>query len=102
MTEEDVENLYVSEDPLELEIEGVTVKYKELSGIQFAEISEELGVDPNDPQSTPTKKYFKILVDRCVIEPELDIERLKTGVLVELMTEIQGGINVEGQMENLR
>jgi len=97
----DVENLYVSDEPQEMEVEGVTIKYKELSGTQFAELTDELDIDPNNPMDASGTEYFQKLIDKCVIEPELDVDRLKSNALIEIVSEIQGNLNVEQRVENL-
>lgn len=100
--ENNVENLYVSDEPQEMEIEGVTIKYKELSGTEFAEMSEELDIDPQEPGSALNEEYFEKMIDKCVIEPELDVSRLKSGPLMEIMSEIQGGLTLEEGIEDFR
>lgn len=97
----DVEDLYVSEETQELEIDGVTIKYEEMSGTQFAELTDELDIDPNNPQSTAGSDYFEKIIDECVIEPDLDVERLKSGYLVKIVSEIQGSLGAGERAENL-
>jgi len=104
MSEEknNVENLYVSDEIQEMEIEGVTIKYKELSGTEFAKMSDELDIDPENPGSGLNEEYFEKMINKCVVEPELDVSRLKSGPLMEIMSEIQGGINLGEDLENFR
>lgn len=99
--ENDIENLYVSDEPKTFEIKGVTITFKELSGIEFTELTDEMGIDPTKPDELSSKDYMFKLIDKCVIEPELDVERLKTDVLVKIMNEIQGDISLDSDMENL-
>lgn len=104
MTEKEegnVENLYVSDKPVEFEVEGVKIKYKELSGLEFTKISDELGIDPNNPEELSSKDYMRKIINKCVIEPELDVDRLKMNVLLKIVSEVQGGLDVEGGLENL-
>ena len=96
-----VENLYVSDEPVEFEVNGVTIKYKELSGLEFTQISDDLGIDPTKPNDLSSKDYMKEIIERCVIEPTLDVKRLKMDVLVEIVSEIQGDLALESDIENL-
>lgn len=103
MTEDqDVERLYVSDEPQEIEVKGVTVKYEELSGIEFSKLSDELGLNPEEPGSALNEEYFEKIIDKCVIEPELDVSRLKSDVLLEIVSSIQGEIDLGEGMERFR
>jgi len=97
-----VENLYVSDEPVEFEVKGVKIKYKELSGLEFTSISDELNIDPSNPEELSSRKYMKKIIEKCVIEPKLDVEKLKTDVLLKIVEEVQGGLNIESELENLR
>ncbi len=98
----DVEDLYVSEENQEIEIEGVNIEYKELSGIEYTEIVDELDMEPDDPTSINNKDFILKMLSRCIVKPEdLKIDKLKPDVLTELSTEVQGGLNVEGALDEL-
>lgn len=100
--EKSIEDLYVNEEVQEIDIEGVTIKFKELSGIEYTEIIDELDMVPDDPTSISNKEFIVKMIERCVVEPEdIDVERLKSGALTKITNEIQGGLNLEGAMENL-
>ena len=100
--EKNIEDLYVSEDNKKVEINGIEIEYKELSGIEYTEIVDDLDMEPDDPTSMSNKDFILKMLRKCVVKPEdLKIEKLKADVLTKLSSEVQGGLNMEGAMENL-
>lgn len=97
-----IEDLYVSNEPREIEINGVVIKYRELSGVEYTEIADELNLDPQKPDSVSNTDFVVLMLGKCIIEPEgLDVKRLKADVLTKLSTAIQSGLNLAGGLENL-
>lgn len=100
--EKNIEDLYVSEENQKVEINGIEIEYKELSGIEYTEIVDDLDMEPDDPTSMSNKDFILNMLRKCVVKPEnLKIEKLKADVLTKLSSEVQGGLNMEGAMENL-
>lgn len=98
-----IEDLYVSDEPIEIDIRGVPFKIKELTGLDYSEIADELQLDLSNPKKMKTAEYVRELINRCVIEPEdLDVERLKAEVLNEISTAIQQELNIEVEGDNLK
>lgn len=96
--EEDIEKLYVDPDPKEMNVGGVTITYKELSGMEYNDVLTDLGVSGTDTDDFPQKEFMKEIIERCVVDPEdLDVERLKASYLIEIANKVQGGFGDIGE-----
>lgn len=96
-----VENLYVDEEPKTIEVEDVEIKIRELSGFDYTDIIDELDVQPGTQEALENTKYMKLLLKKCVVEPELDLDRLKVNVMNKIATEVQQGLNIDTEVDNL-
>lgn len=102
MEEKYEEALYASDEPTSVEINGVEVKVEEMTGMRYSEIADEMGLEPGKESAFDNTAFMKRLIEECVIEPEdLDPSRLRIDAMIKITTEIQQGMNLEEEVENL-
>lgn len=103
MVEEEVkENLYVSDEPTTIDVNDVDVVIEEMTGMEYSKIADEMGLEPGNESAFDNAEFMKRLIEECVIEPEdLDPSKLRIDAMVKITTEIQQGMNVEEEVENL-
>lgn len=100
---QNLEKLYVSDELKEFVIEGIVFKIKVLSGLQYSEIHDEIGSDPLNPSSFKSSTFIRELLKRSIVEPKnINFERIKPNILLELSTRIQDGMNIPEEVENLK
>lgn len=76
-----IEDLYRKEDTAEVDVLGVKFKVKILSGVEYLDI-----VDEASDRGVPNRgKYARRLIKSCVIEPAVDIDKLKPIAFVLLL-----------------
>ena len=98
----DIEKLYVSNEYNEFEIEGIHFKVKVLTGLEYTEIHDEMGTNPEDPKAFKSSSFLRFLLEKCIIEPKgIDVSRLKADVLAKISSKIQDNLNVPEEMDNL-
>lgn len=77
-----LEDLYRKEDTAEIDVLGVKFKVKILSGVEYLDIVDEA----SDARGMPNRgKYARRLIKSCVIEPVVDIDKLKPIAFVLLL-----------------
>ena len=82
--EQDLSSIYVCDEEFEAEICGVIFRWRELSG---TEISRIMG---SDPEKMDSSTYIRKLIRLAVTQPtNLDVDQLKSKVLVMLVQEIE-------------
>jgi len=96
-----IEDLYVDEEPKIIEVNGVEIKIQELSGFDYTDIIDELGVTPGSQEALENTKYMKLLLEKCVVEPDIEVEKLKVDAMNKIATEVQQGLNLDEEVDNL-
>lgn len=85
------EDYYVSEELHEIEFEGTTFKIRELTARDFAylqDVSNVVDLNTGEVRFKPGTFNFELL-RLVIVEPKLDIERLKATFVRDLSYEIQ-------------
>lgn len=89
----DVSTLYVSDEPFEIEIDGVKLKVKEPTADDFVKCqSAAIKMRRVGNEFVPDfdmGAFNKKLIEVCVIEPKLDLKRLKGTVFRRLVDQLQ-------------
>jgi len=91
LPETDYDKIYVSEELLSTNIEGVLFKWRELPGEDIIKMTKDLQKDPNKGDDV----FIKTLIDACVVVPaNLDVSKLKPLVYTLLSAEIQASFGL--------
>jgi len=111
-TPQDYSNIYVDDKLFEKVINGVTFKWRELSGEEIIEItSDAAGIILDQVSKDPTKvdlskikmdqkTYARGLIDAALVEPkDIDVARLKPSVYAELIIEMEDSMHLTEVMQ---
>ena len=90
MAKKNVEALYVSNEVHEIEILGVKIKLRELDTETVYDILERSTVGNN----LNKKRYLKELIAAAVVEPKLDVRKLKPSVSAILLSKIESVLGI--------
>lgn len=83
---QNVEDLYRKKEEAEVEVMGVKFKVRILSGVEYMETVDASMDEQGKPNRT---EYAKILIEKCVIEPKVDISKLDATPLVLLLGKLE-------------
>jgi|GEM_PF-4460554 hypothetical protein len=86
----DYSKIYVADDPITIEVNGVEFKLKELSSGEYYDILESCSRGSDFDR----KKYSHKLVQAAVIEPDINAAKLKPGVLAVLVNEVENSLGL--------
>jgi len=81
-----VEDLYMKKEEADIEVMGVKFKVRILSGVEYLDnVGEAM-----DEQGKPSRSlYARHLIERCVIEPVVDIDKLDAIPLALLLGKLE-------------
>jgi len=82
----EVEGLYRKKEEAEIEVMGVKFKVRILPGLEYLDVVS----DTTDEQGKPNRtEYAKLLIEKCVIEPKVDVAKLDAMPLVLLLGKLE-------------
>jgi len=85
-----VEVLYTTTETKTINVLGIDIKIKTLTGYDYLKLTERSrnGMDIN------RATYAKDLIGACVVEPPIEIGKLKTSALILLVSKIEDALGV--------
>lgn len=86
----DYSKIYVADDPITIEVNGVEFKLRELDTETVYDILEKSTVGNN----LNKKRYLKELIAAAVVEPKLDVRKLKPSVSAILLSKIESVLGI--------
>lgn len=88
-----VESLYVGKDNTIINVLGVQMEIKELSGEDFLKLTE--GCFEADGKTLKPERYIPKLIDTVVVKPEIDVSRLKIEAYTLIGDAIQKALGLD-------
>ena len=86
MEDTKVESLYRKKEEANIEVMGIKFKVRVLSGIEYLDTIN----DTIDEQGKPNRsQYAKMLIEKCIVEPKVDISKLDATPLVLLLGKLE-------------
>lgn len=96
------EDLYVSDEPRQIVVRDVVMKVRDIPGVEFAKIIRACQ-NPMTGNLDDIGLYVKTLINEAVIEPKIDVDKLKIGVMLEIQAEIETNLELNPeQLKNIR
>lgn len=86
MSKKTVESLYSTKTEGVIDVKGVEFKVKVLSGVEYLDIVDDVVELHGIPKKSA---FFKELIKQCIIEPEVDVDKLDAGSLILMYTAIE-------------
>ena len=88
-----VDSLYVSRDTKTINVLGVQMELKELTGEEFLKLTE--GCFEADGKTLKSAKYIPKLIEAVVIKPEIEVSRLSIESYTLIGDEIQKALGLD-------
>jgi hypothetical protein len=89
------DSIYITDDTFESTINGVTFVWREVSGTEVVRLMGNVNDTDIDKIA-----YIKKLIKLCIVEPvDLDIDKLKSQVLGQLMATIEDSLGLSQVMQ---
>lgn len=88
----DTSALYELPPEKKVEVMGVTITLSPITGVEFLRVQKECA--DVSTMRVDTEKLALALINLCVKDPELDIDKLSPEALLSLYTEIDGYLGV--------
>ncbi|RLF42882.1 MAG: hypothetical protein DRN17_07135 [Thermoplasmata archaeon] len=102
MNKKTVESLYTTKKEGVINVKGVEFKTKILTGVEYLDVIDEVVEKYGVPKKTV---FFKELIKRCDLKPEVDVDRLDAGSLILMYSAIEalhGGSGITLKNLNLK
>lgn len=88
-----IDSLYVKQDLITINVMGVGMKIKQLSGEDFLKLTEDCF--EADGKTLKPEKYIPKLINEVVIEPKMEVSRLNIEAYTLIGDEIQRALGLD-------